>query len=107
MSLDDTANIFRQVTFEVFVHMQTDPAWVMRPMRAVYRKKIGTSVLDIVPTAAMRYQDLGLVAAQLLIWQEFFGCYIEFDMVIFRRSPDDESMPIATGFLQISPSSNE
>ena len=103
MPLEDTANVFRQVAFDIFAHMQVDPAWVMHPIGSVYRKKIGTSMFDIVPTTGMRYQDLGLVAAQLLLWQEFFGCYVEFDMLIFRRLPHDESMPIATGFLQTTP----
>ena len=107
MPLEDTSSVLRHVTLDVFANMQLDPAWVMRPMTAAYGKRIGRSMFGIIPTTEMRFQDLGLVAAQLLIWQEFFGCYMEFTIVVFRRLPHDESLPIATGFLRMNSRSNE
>ena len=101
MSLEDTSNIFRHVAFDIYAHMQLDPTWVMRPMSAAYGRRVGTSIFGILPTTAMRNQDLGIVAAQLLIWQEFFGCYVEFNIVVYRRLPHDESIPIGSGFLQM------
>ena len=97
--LEDAMNIFRDVAFEVLLNMQFDPNWVTRPVAGRYRRAVGSSVFSVWPRG-MRNQDLGLLAAQLLLWEEFFGCFVECDMVFIGRQTDGQSWPIGAGSLR-------
>lgn len=99
MHLEDTADIFHHVAFDVLVMAQVAPDRVTRPVIGSYRRGIRSSLFSVLPTE-MRYQDLGLLAAQLLLWEEFFGCFVECDMQFFRKQPDGQSWRIGTGSLR-------
>lgn len=101
MPLEDVRTLFRDIIYDIFIHMQAVPHWAERRMTEDYRNDIGFSTFTMTPTR-MKNQDLGMLASQLLLWPEFFGQYIEFEMQCLRKLPNDRYELLGVGYLHLS-----
>ena len=101
MPVEDVRTLCREIIYDIFIHMQAIPHWAEQRMVEDYQQDVGFSRFNLRPTR-MKNQDLGMLASQLLLWPEFFGQFIEFEMQCLRRLPNNRYEHPGVGYLHLS-----